>query len=322
MDNQTERQIESRYPRLWQGLVFFAAVIAAMIVICSPIQWYLGLIGVGLTELILLGMALAAAKFSRCAFADIFPLHLPAPLRMLGIFLMYLGAYLTTIALTSVLAYFFPSLNEVGESISMLGTQLSPAAAVLIMAVLPAVCEESVHRGFILASFKSLKNAGTGGWKALTVASMGVIFGLFHLDPLRFLPTALLGAFFSYVAIESESMVPTVILHLINNLISVVAMYSVSGGSIAETLEEAAADVSLVQLLASCCVYFGLSMLLFFAGWRMFRRVTVRRGVIIVIVVTACILMLAGYFVTLLTTDLSQVQDMFTALEAVFFTRA
>ena len=81
MDNGVDKQIEKRYPRLWQGLVFFAAVIVVMVVICAPLQLYLGLIGVALTELIFLVMALIAAGLSRCAFADLFPMNLPAPLR-------------------------------------------------------------------------------------------------------------------------------------------------------------------------------------------------------------------------------------------------
>ena len=323
MENGVDKQIEKRYPRLWQGLVFFAAVIIAMVVICAPLQMYLGLIGVALTELIFLVMALIAAGLSRCAFSDLFPMNLPAPLRLCGILLMYFGVYLTALPVASLIAYFFPALNEVSESISERGTELTPAASVLILAVLPAICEESVHRGFILASFKSLKNRGTTGWKVLTILSMGVLFGIFHLDPLRFLPTAMLGAFFSYVAIESESMVPSMILHLINNLLSVIAIYGMSGESELEAyVSEAAADVSFVQLLGSCAAYLGLAILLFFGGWKMFKRVEVRRGVIIAVVLTACLLMFGGYAVALLTADFSGIKESFTALEAGFLALA
>ena len=71
----------------------------------------------------------------------------------------------------------------------------------LIVAMLPAICEEAVHRGVILHTMYSVRRE----W--MVVLIMGIYFGLFHSDPLRFLPTAILGALMSYIMLETENMV-------------------------------------------------------------------------------------------------------------------
>ena len=56
----------------------------------------------------------------------------------------------------------------------------------------------------------------------LVVLIMGIYFGLFHANPLRFLPTAILGAVMSYIMLETENMVYSSAFHMINNLLPMV----------------------------------------------------------------------------------------------------
>ena len=53
----------------------------------------------------------------------------------------------------------------------------------------------------------------------LVVLIMGIYFGLFHANPLRFLPTAILGAAMSYIMLETENMVYSSAFHMVNNLL-------------------------------------------------------------------------------------------------------
>jgi len=298
-------QNSGRYPKLWQGIVFFGAVILAMILVAAPVQMELGLAGVAITEIMLLVMAVGAAILSKCRLSDVFPIVLTPPKKMLGIFMMYGGLYLAVIAGTTVMAQFMPSLNDVSVNIASIGTQLSPAAAIVIMAILPAICEESVFRGYILASFKSMPNLKIAGfsWKFITVILVGTMFGIFHLDPTRYLMTAILGAFFTYVAIESGSMFPSMLLHMINNLISVVAMYSlVNSVSASSKLEiEQYILYPTMQLIASCMCYAGAAILLYFFGWKIFKAVKVKRAFTVSAVVLSLVLMVGGYVMTLIS---------------------
>jgi membrane protease YdiL (CAAX protease family) len=50
----------------------------------------------------------------------------------------------------------------------------------------------------------------------------GVLFGMFHMDVWRLLPTALLGMVLSWVAWQSRSLLPSMLVHFLNNAILVV----------------------------------------------------------------------------------------------------
>ncbi len=82
---------------------------------------------------------------------------------------------------------------------------------VLVIAVLPAVCEELSFRGFMLSGFL---RAG-GKWRAIAFTS--VFFGLAHGVLQQSLIACLVGVVIGYVAVQSGSLLPAVVYHLFNN---------------------------------------------------------------------------------------------------------
>jgi sodium transport system permease protein len=79
------------------------------------------------------------------------------------------------------------------------------------LALTPAICEESLFRGPILRGFQ-------GRFSAPAACLLtGVLFGILHGDIWRFVPTSLLGALLSWVALSSGSIVPSMLIHFINN---------------------------------------------------------------------------------------------------------
>lgn len=88
---------------------------------------------------------------------------------------------------------------------------LPPLAGLLLLAVLPAVCEEILARGLLLRSF--LPRFGVAG----AVIFSAVAFGLLHLNLYRLLPTVLLGAVLGLIAVWSGSLFPAVFAHALNN---------------------------------------------------------------------------------------------------------
>ena len=75
----------------------------------------------------------------------------------------------------------------------------------LLVGLTPALCEESLFRGAILRGFSARLPRLTSA--VLT----GVLFGLFHLDLWRLLPTAILGVGLSLIALETGSIVPSML---------------------------------------------------------------------------------------------------------------
>ncbi|MFQ5669543.1 MAG: type II CAAX prenyl endopeptidase Rce1 family protein [Acidobacteriota bacterium] len=87
------------------------------------------------------------------------------------------------------------------------------AWALLSGAVVAPFCEEVFFRGFLLASLRT-----HGAHLAVWVTA--VCFGLFHMDPVRFLPTMALGVVFGELTLATGSVLPAVAAHSVNNLVA------------------------------------------------------------------------------------------------------
>lgn len=84
---------------------------------------------------------------------------------------------------------------------------------VFVMAVLPAICEELIYRGFVLRGFVEYGKTG-----AIVVSS--VAFGLMHATVQQIPFAFVIGLFLGYVALRFDSLVLTMALHFLNNFIS------------------------------------------------------------------------------------------------------
>jgi sodium transport system permease protein len=83
----------------------------------------------------------------------------------------------------------------------------------LLLAVTPALCEEFVFRGVLLAGTRSLEP-----WRMIVLNA--VVFGAFHLSfetVIRFLPTALLGGLIAWAVWRTGSIWVGALMHFLNN---------------------------------------------------------------------------------------------------------
>lgn len=95
----------------------------------------------------------------------------------------------------------------------------------LTVVVLAPVLEELFFRGVILESF--LKNYSP--WKAILWSA--IIFGCAHFNPWQSVGSGLLGILIGWAYVKTNSLVPGIAIHFLNNLISFTAMALSSGNS-------------------------------------------------------------------------------------------
>ena len=217
MEKNWSFDVDNRRRKLkpWHGVVLFGIVMLSFYTIIAWAQMKWGMYGLALTELYLLFLSIFAVKLLKIPVKEIFPLKKPKWRKTFGVLLMWVSSYTLMIPVTMFMAYFFPEemfavsegLNEVIYSVPLL-------LSVFISSVMPAVCEEALHRGFILKSFQSK-------WKNKWFLSvlMGMIFGLFHGSIWRFLPTAVLGGVLTYIMLETENIFYPTLFHFINNFL-------------------------------------------------------------------------------------------------------
>ena len=93
------------------------------------------------------------------------------------------------------------------------------AFLVFVVAITPAICEESFFRGYFQRTLER-----TAGMKSFIWT--GVLFGLFHMQPLGLITLSLLGLLFSYFYYRSKSIFPSSAAHFTNNFIALMLMYA------------------------------------------------------------------------------------------------
>jgi membrane protease YdiL (CAAX protease family) len=92
-------------------------------------------------------------------------------------------------------------------------------AVILIVAVVPAIVEELLFRGFIQKIFERLMSP------IVSAILAGTIFGLYHMNPFEVVPLIGLGVFFGLLRYRSQSLLLPMSAHFLNNLMAVLASY-------------------------------------------------------------------------------------------------
>ena len=138
------------------------------------------------------------------------------PAVMTGLGLMVLANLVASI-LMNILSSF--GLPQPTSTDTMDTTVLSLALNLVSTAILPALVEEMVFRGYILGA---LRPQGDG----LAIVFSAVFFGLLHGNLLQIPFAFILGLIFGYLTVQTGSIWPAVLLHFLNNALSVALQYA------------------------------------------------------------------------------------------------
>ena len=150
---------------------------------------------------------------------------------------------------------FFDSLNEMVEK--TYGNLLSASniieffLVVIVVAIVPALSEETMFRGFIQRSFE-LKYK-----KYIAVIITALFFSLYHFNPYGFIPLFILGAFFGFAAYQSKTLIIPMFLHFLNNF-SAVSLYHIIGD---DELIKSDTSANPDELTSYVIMFLGLTLL-------------------------------------------------------------
>jgi sodium transport system permease protein len=160
------------------------------------------------------------ARICRRPLGDVLVFRRPRPGALLGAVCVGLSGWIILGILADKL---MPPPKEVVENIRNLihppGETRSLLLSVFALAVTPAVCEEALFRGAIL---QGLRRQFTVPVSCLLT---GILFGVMHGDVWRFVPTTILGVLLSWVALTSGSIIPSMLVHVLNNGVLIVLGY-------------------------------------------------------------------------------------------------
>jgi sodium transport system permease protein len=208
----------SATPSAAQAVGFIAAVAVLFFYVGFPLQAVLGERGLFLSEWLLL--LLPAFLFTRVAGFDVretFFLRRPEGPKVAGALLLIAGGMPLGWFLAWAQGFVLPVPWDMLEGLEGLVTAESPSRLLWLLALLaltPAICEEAVFRGVLLAGTR-------GRASAVRVAvANGLLFGAFHVSfesAFRFLPTAWLGFILAWAVLSTRSIWVGVLMHFVNN---------------------------------------------------------------------------------------------------------
>lgn len=288
--------------RVWHGIAALILAAAVIFVVSPILAGRIGLYGTLIGEWLMLAAVVLLAVFSKRNPQIIFPFRKPTGAGIFGTVLMWVGSFLVEMTLVLCISIFFPE-KVIGGNAGLSFVMLSVPfwAAVLIIAVTPAVCEEAVFRGVFFQSLNPKKNK----WAAILIS--GAIFGAFHGDAVRFVPTAIGGVVMAYIMLESGSMFYNCLFHFINNLLPLVLlfgmkdMYTQMGGYDVGSVQMGSMSVASAGIymamcaIAPACLYIGNYLLHSnIPGYRDTLFPSGRPGTVIALITVSAFLFIAG----------------------------
>ena len=201
--------------------VWFVVALTIVLVLYagSMLQLKFGLAGVFGTQLIILLVPLAVVLYTKKDIGLTYGFYKTGAVSFLGAFFVILGMYPINIVISYALISLFPqSADNVVTTFSSI-MDGNVVGVFLVIAVAPAVCEEMMFRGLIYNSMKARYRV------PVTLGIVAVLFGIYHMSLVKFIPTGLLGLVLCYVAYKTGSIYPSMMMHFINNALSVTVSY-------------------------------------------------------------------------------------------------
>jgi sodium transport system permease protein len=227
------------------ALVLFALAFLLLYFVFLPIEQRHLAAGLLAAEWVgLFGLVWLFARASGQTFKNVLALSRPHPQAVLGAALAGCSAW-AAVAIFSEWLVPVPKqmLEDLRKSLIPLDGSRSFVATLLLVAATPAICEECLFRGPVLRGLRTRVGAVT----AVVISAM--LFGLFHLDMYRLIPTTILGVLLGSLALESGSIVPSMVAHFCNNA-ALITLASLHLDQRMETLNHRALTFAAIASLA------------------------------------------------------------------------
>jgi len=119
--------------------------------------------------------------------------------------------YPTVVGLAATVHRLYPVSDVVKKQVEGVFQDANIWHLFVLIAVVPAICEELAFRGFILSGFRHLGHK----WRAIVYSAL--FFGLTHSILQQQLIASLVGVVIGFVAVQTGSLLPAIVFHLIHN---------------------------------------------------------------------------------------------------------
>ncbi|WP_227867569.1 MULTISPECIES: CPBP family intramembrane glutamic endopeptidase [unclassified Clostridioides] len=199
-----------------------------MIYVGSLVQIKFGMAGIIMTQFMIISLPLVFAYYIKADFKEVFSLKVTKLKHILESIVLWIGGYILIIIITQLILFLFPQSMEVAESLNeSLFMKDSVLLNLLVIALLPAICEEMFFRRFIFSLFSKSKDKNKSVKLAIICSS--VLFGIMYTNFIRIIPTSILGIIFAYNVYKYGSIFVSMLLYFLNNGVAVILNHYTTG---------------------------------------------------------------------------------------------
>ena len=211
---------EGSRPTIQESLLLLVIALLMLVYVGGIVGVKNQILGMIIPQLCMGLLPVLACIYIKGNIKEVFSLNLPKLKDVIGTVILAAGGISGVMLLSNALVKLLPdSTKGVQNTFDGLLEGVSFVPALLLIALLPAVCEELMFRGYMFSAFRDKVKL------PIAILFVSLFFGITHLSLVKLLPTMILGVFLAFAAHYSRSIFCSSLLHFINNGVSVFLMY-------------------------------------------------------------------------------------------------
>ncbi len=206
---------EKQMPGVGDIILLFSVLLLVIMLVGSILILKWGNIGLVLQQALILLCTLFYSWYIKADFKKLFSFRKTKIRNFAAALFLWIGTYLLMMVVSAWLAEWFPGSAQSAESIIHLWDGVPLWLIVFSSALMPAICEEVAFRGFLFGTLKNRYRIH------IAILWTGAVFGLYHMNFIKFFVVGFLGAVLAYAVSKSGSIWVSIFMHFLNNLIAV-----------------------------------------------------------------------------------------------------
>lgn len=237
---------EKQMPGFGDIVLLLCIVLLLILYVGSYAQLRWGFGGVAIQQMIILLCPFVYAWYMKADRKKLFSVQKIKPAQLIGSVMIGIAAFLGALVAGALLVPFFP---ESAEGLTQLDDMLVSQPVyllVLVVALMPAVGEELLFRGFVMGTLKYKCKP------ALTILVTTLIFAAYHMSLIKMFTIGIVGLGLTLVTYKTGSIAASMCVHFLNNLLSVlIAKYPAAMQKAFPVLFQESLDLSDLLLLGA-----------------------------------------------------------------------
>ncbi|MBE5880167.1 MAG: CPBP family intramembrane metalloprotease [Lachnospiraceae bacterium] len=211
---------KGQMPGVGDNILMFGSMLLVMLYLSTTLLMRFGIWGTAICQAMIFLIPVGYAWYMKADLKKLFSVKIPSIAHLLGGVCLWVGVFAAEQIVLTLLAEVFPAMVQTSSELNDSILQAGFLPAFFVVSICPALAEEAAFRGFLFGSL----NVKYKPWIAIVVSALA--FGLYHMNLLQFFGGAMMGVAIGYACYKSRSIFVGVLMHFINNGLSVVLNFN------------------------------------------------------------------------------------------------